>query len=560
MRRRPGFAHRTAAICLSLWLVMPTNVASPRSHRASVDSREGEGVRAHEREGVGRHSKVSDPIRTMSVTIVTSSDWFAGTDNDVWLDIGPTAWKLGGTFERGSTRTINIDVNRANDDALYIDDILQVRLEKKGLHGWTDAPDSPLDLVLPVDKLSPAAIVDVFEKQIPVAQYGVTRARAALDAANNLLDVQDKAITKANKVLDDASNEIKQLPNALAAVQQRIINTNFQLAREPLTILGDVPIPGICTKKVWGVPVPYPCIQRIKQTIANKAIDELQRTIGDFTKEQNRLEGRAVSVVVDKQNALRDIVVASGLRVEALARKEAATLSVESANEALVVAQEGLAEAKEMAAHLPGIPIDLPLPNQWKPEKVTLTVNGEVFRTYSIDHRFKHGQSSWVQLVQPASAEEQFVRRLRIDPNTSSTHATEYIAGASTVFKNLGISGWQSGPIERATVEGTLIHEPSPGSDGFVSLDLEVTKVSAGRTWVFFKRRFDLADASYMHHKHFIRIEYSHNDGRGSDDHRYENWKVGDRFQIAGLVRWDTDRLGFLELHPIGRGNVNALK
>src|SRR5690348_11171620 len=52
-----------------------------------------------------------EQIRTLALRIVTSNDFFSDTHDDVWLDIGPKAWKIGNQFERGSTRSINIDLS-----------------------------------------------------------------------------------------------------------------------------------------------------------------------------------------------------------------------------------------------------------------------------------------------------------------------------------------------------------------------------------------------------------------------------------------------------------------
>src|SRR5205823_14884502 len=118
-----------------------------------------------------------------------------------------------------------------------------------------------------------------------------------------------------------------------------------------------------------------------------------------------------------------------------------------------------------------------------------------------------------------------------------SAHSDEAAAGfTTTFFKDNGISGWQSRPLSYATVSGDLRHPPSPGSDGFVSLDLQIGTVQAqGR--VFDLRGWELP--------RYIRIEYL---SRG--DYRYRTWNLGTRMQVSGPVEWDTDQYGFFELHP----------
>ena len=80
---------------------------------------------------------------------------------------------------------------------------------------------------------------------------------------------------------------------------------------------------------------------------------------------------------------------------------------------------------------------DFPHPNQWKPKDLRTDVNGKEFGSHAINQRLGDGQSAWVKVIRPMSQEEQFVRTLRAIPNDESSHSAEYIAGASTIFKNL---------------------------------------------------------------------------------------------------------------------------
>jgi hypothetical protein len=79
-----------------------------------------------------------EPIRSLAITISTSSDPLSGTTDDVWLDIGPKAWKIGDDFDKGTTKTILVDLNTADNNLdipllvpLYVRDISQLRIEKK---------------------------------------------------------------------------------------------------------------------------------------------------------------------------------------------------------------------------------------------------------------------------------------------------------------------------------------------------------------------------------------------------------------------------------------------
>ena len=80
-------------------------------------------------------------IHHLAVRVVTANVADAGTDNEVWFDIGPVGWELlkeGSQFERGADETYGLDCTGLR---LTTDDIVRLRLEKKGIGGWTGSPD-----------------------------------------------------------------------------------------------------------------------------------------------------------------------------------------------------------------------------------------------------------------------------------------------------------------------------------------------------------------------------------------------------------------------------------
>src|SRR5581483_10293516 len=94
-------------------------------------------------EGPKRTEKsMSEVITDLQVRIVTSDIHLAGTDNDVYFDIGPLGWELPGSggattssddpFSQGSDDTFTLDVHNL---ALTTDDIVWLRLQKKGIGG-----------------------------------------------------------------------------------------------------------------------------------------------------------------------------------------------------------------------------------------------------------------------------------------------------------------------------------------------------------------------------------------------------------------------------------------
>jgi hypothetical protein len=189
--------------------------------------------------------------------------------------------------------------------------------------------------------------------------------------------------------------------------------------------------------------------------------------------------------------------------------------------------------------------------NRWHPKSLELFVDGKVFwriaefpQTVILDR----DTPSWRVWVRPLSTEQQFAYDLRDTINPITGHAGEVISRFTTYFKALNISGLQNGPLKSdsrfpaAMVVGTLEHPPSPGTDGFVSLDLRLERVEMnGRTFI-------VDGTGSIPRQRFIRVEYCHH---------HNAWpQLHDRVEIAGQVRWDTDQDGFFEIHPRGPDNM----
>lgn len=93
-------------------------------------------------------------IKDLAVRVITSNVDLAGTDNVVYFDIGPVGWELwkqGSQFEAGSDETYPLIKNRrvmlkdelGDSLSLTTDDIVWLRLQKKGIGCVTGTPDFP---------------------------------------------------------------------------------------------------------------------------------------------------------------------------------------------------------------------------------------------------------------------------------------------------------------------------------------------------------------------------------------------------------------------------------
>ena len=224
----------------------------------------------------------------------------------------------------------------------------------------------------------------------------------------------------------------------------------------------------------------------------------------------------------------------------------------------------------------------------WKPESVALFVNGlpfgETFPVLPSGQKLDKNRPAWRHLFRAVSAEERFLLGLRVEPiPVESNWLGQLIAGITTEFKKLRVSGWQNGPleqyraddqftsdgdakndplIERVSAEGVLYKPPRSGTDGYVTLDLRlqtVTIFNANGT----KNEYAVNTEGGIPHRRYIRVEYKWRKKGQPNDRRYrtEKWSVGDRFYAEGGIRWDTDWNGFYEIHPdFGEAFLRRLK
>ena len=80
-------------------------------------------------------------VKTLAVKVTTRDLRGAGTDNAVYFDVGPWSWRLNqpwrNDFERGHTDTFELEV----PSGFALDDVVWLRLHKKGLFGVTGTSD-----------------------------------------------------------------------------------------------------------------------------------------------------------------------------------------------------------------------------------------------------------------------------------------------------------------------------------------------------------------------------------------------------------------------------------
>ena len=526
------------------------------------------------------------PIRTLAVRITTSEGLFAGLgdlpdiptipgiprlplagnliakSDNVWVDLGPRAWELGHNFPAGQTITRSLDIS---GPPMFLEDIIHVRLEKKGVLGFCNTPDSFLYGLGSIPSI--ADMIGLLRKQVQEQQYAITLLQGALgnkDQALKAVTAQYSAIASAITDLNGRLAELAKKINSLPDLQRQLDDAVNTLAHTPGKILKNLPIPKIHTPLGDITPLgPIPTI-----AVDNPLIDALTKTKRDLEGRLNNLRRDVTGWAIDQTRNAADLqlklteqAAVLQTKLAAEAAYQAAKLSLDTAQSVLKPIQEGLVKLEALAQKLPSF--DLPTYGQWRPQSVTLIVDGEEKGTYVIDHTLKQGRYSWIKPRVDMMPPERFTRGLRLEPakqegkeqNDEWFDIIHHPDIFTTVFKNADISGWEyypkdapHVPVGSAKVIGHLVHPPSEGTDANVSLDLEVEAVeTAGRQIV-------LNERSGYRQPRYIRIEY-----KFGGDHRFKNWHLNDRFEVTGEVRWDTDEGGFFEIHPVGAGSVRPL-
>ncbi len=459
-----------------------------------------------------------EEIDSIQVTVVTGTGLFSGTTDDVWFDLGPRAWKLGEKFEEGSTKTFELKVydpyfEGAGNGRLRIRDLIYARIEKKGICGLTNAPDSLLDLVFP-GGATPANLLP--------------SVRALIEQAGALRDT-DSAVNLAIDTKNRLQNNIVDTQARIRAKEQEIESGAIQTVEKVA-----------CPDFIPTFLNPACVIEKETKAFidARNFIAGLLGQVDDLSKEVAKAETAVEKASADKAHALATL--------QASLADKAVQFGLNAAGPALDKLQEVASELDDLIKKA-AAGLSVPQPGQWNLKSVSIAINGKQLLTFQIEGgRLKRDQPSVTYYFRRSSPAELFVYGLRTNINKQSAHSDEAAAGITTTFfKDNNISGWESRPLSNGAVIGTLRHLPSPGTDGFVSLDLQVMQVEAG------ERVFALQHAELPR---FLRIEYLNR-----TDMRYHNWGIDTMLRVAGPVEWDTDQYGFYELHPTREAQVRRV-
>jgi hypothetical protein len=508
-----------------------------------------------------------DRLKTLAVRISTSNDLLAGANippfgksDDVWLDIGPKAWLIsnGADFTRGHTTTISIDPLNIDDGAcsslasgnvqLYVGDIVKIRLEKKGISfpglcGLGDAWDSPFGTG-PNKPLNPSDILKSMKGAIQLTRQKLAVEQQAMKTAND-------EIRRLQAEVDRGFDLNRRAEAAKKVAETAQVDVENQLRLHPDRDC-DVAIP------CWhGIPPPCDRL-RSECKRQNQVLADLRVKLGKAQRDVNDrlsdLQSYAVAFPTAKTDRATFVLAKTTVAVHA-APSSALMFQANYLDKSISELTTRISEI--------GPVIDIPLPGQWKPESITLIVNGRDYVTVNNDGFgwLKQGHSEWERKLRDGiGAGEYFVQGLRVNnfkwgcASTGGDRECGWDTFLTTPLgKDQGVSGWdEPEALGDVTVVGVLTHAPSPGGDAYVSFDLEVRTVEALGTTL------DLSSEPGIRGKRYIRIEYLHpGDQRFDSDH--DNWKVGDTLRVSGPVERDRDRTTFFEIHPTGSANISRI-
>jgi len=507
-------------------------------------------------------------VTTSNDLLASDNDPLLGKPDDIWLDIGPKAWLISGKgdFGRGATTTVTIDDPKTVDGGdcsalvpsqvpLYVGDIVKVRLEKKGIWlpkicGVANGPDSTVDLgqLLPT---KPSDALNTMTAEIQLDREQLQLQKRAIDLiANEIGNLQD-AIKQAQAIIDQGAN----LTQKVADIQNQVVDIQHQILALPNQVCHNETVQiGICV--LFGPA----CLATKLVCVANPLIQQLNDKVAQLQKDFNDASASAAAFAIKVQAAVVAQTTDAQLQVTKQTLLTADQLEYDALNKLADGLDSAISDLKTLIDNVvPGI--DIPLPGQWKPDSVTLIVNGRDYVTFNNSYgRLRQGHSEWENPVRGMSAGEYFVQGMRMNINNPGCESAggEGECGWDTFLltpfaKMRGFSGWDDiSNLGNVTVTGVLRGNPSPGHDVYVSFDLQVNSVEVGG------RTIVMSDAAGIHGARYVRIEYLH-EGDERFDSSHENWKIGDTLRVTGPVKRNRDRTTFFEIHPVGSSNISRI-
>jgi hypothetical protein len=494
-------------------------------------------------------------IQQMEITIRTSADIFSETENDVWLDVGPRAWRLFGKFQRGGVRSFVINTADIEPTAsacvpresrLHVGDIIGFRLEKKGIGvpemgGISNGPDDPMEKYEPdsvradryLKKMNHAvnkaqSKLDVLQDSLAAVQFLIDSFRT-LDRRVGLIDYQLKNMPLQISFLTNELNHSKKL------------TTDFQEDEDVAKFIGN--------SKMMTTNELYKFMQSYKQQFHDKYTDE-QKHYDALKIELDTLQVQLKNLQLEKE-------AVEGLMVEL--EKHQTELYCHRGSIELMIANEKGHESKLLTEYNPLAEWannvlgaieekDIPSKGQWKPEWIIIKINGRFFGKYAINERLKKGHAAWQVELDTAGGgmrwQEKLLRSFRANPPAdrmvySDQDLTEMLR---TPIRLSDTVNQQLVNITGRVVSKTPIYDKD--GNAFFSVFVENMKVS-GENFV--------PEGILFNKQRYIQVKCnSYKDKKAKNRYRlFKRIVYGTRLRMEGVMVRSHVREGFLQLQPV---------
>jgi hypothetical protein len=493
-------------------------------------------------------------IQQMEITIRTSADIFSETENDVWLDVGPRAWRLFGKFQRGAIRSFSIntaDIEQtasacvSRESRLHVGDIIGFRLEKKGVSvpemgGITNGPDDPMEQYEP-DSVRADRYLKKMNHAVNRAQSKLDALQDSLEAVQFLIDsfrALDRRIGLIDYQLKTIPVQIDFLTNELNHAQK--IASDFQEDEKAAKFIGN--------SKMMTTNELYRFMQSYKQEFHNKYADE-QKHHDALKQELDTLQVQLKNLNLEKEGIESLLVALEKHQTELYCHRGSIELMIanERGHETKLLTEYN--PLAEWANNVLGAieEKDIPSKGQWKPEWMIVKINGRFFGKYAINERLKKGHSMWQVDLDTAHGgmrwQEKLLRSLRANPPAdrmvySDQDLSEMLR---TPIRLLDTVNQQLVNVTGRVVSKTPIYDKE--GNAFFSVFVENMKVS-GENFV--------PEGVLLNKQRYIQVKCgSYKDKKAKNRYRlFKRIVYGTRMRMEGVMVRNHLREGFWQLQP----------
>jgi hypothetical protein len=366
-------------------------------------------------------------IQQMEVTIRTSADIFSETENDVWLDVGPRAWRLFGKFQRGGVRSFSINTTDieptasscvSRESRLHIGDLMGFRLEKKGVSvpemgGISNGPDDPMEQYEP-DSVRADRYLKKMNHAVNKSQSKLDMLQDSLGAVQFLID----SFRSLDRRLGLIDYQLKNIPIQIEFLNKELTHANDLNA----AFKSDADVAKYISKsKMVNTAELHDFMQSYKHQFLQHA-DAETKQVELLTEARDTLEAQLKTLRLEKE-AMEGLMIAM--------EKHQTELYCHRGSIELMIASERGHETKLLTEYNPLAEWannvlgaieekDIPSKGQWKPEWMIVKINGRFFGKYVINERLKKGHAAWQVELDTANGgmrwQEKLLRSLRTNP------------------------------------------------------------------------------------------------------------------------------------------------